>query len=112
MPVSEGKRYFPGIFVQRTSLFYLFHKLPSWRMVGAWELPGGKGIGYKYEKLVWLQEAFPKIGKWPRQLWWRRFKIGSPRPGDYPMTELRQLPGMVRVGFSKLIYVALYGADR
>ena len=104
LPALENLMDSHDVFVHRNSLFYLFRKLPSWMKVGASELPDGKGIDYRYEKMGPQQDTFPRVGKWPRSLWWRLFEIDSPRPGDYPTAELR-LPGMVRVGFSKLMYI-------
>ncbi|NIJ08751.1 nitrite reductase/ring-hydroxylating ferredoxin subunit [Sphingomonas vulcanisoli] len=104
MPALENLQDSHDIFVHRRSLFYLFRKLPSWATVGVSLTDDGRGVDIRYDKMGPAQAEYETVGKYPRQVWWRRFKINSPRPGQYPKTELR-LPGVVRIGFSDLMYV-------
>lgn len=104
MPAVENLMDSHDVFVHRSSVFFLFRKLPCWMEVGASELPDGKGVDFKYTKMGPLQDTYPRVGRWPRHGWWRQAKINSPKPGEYPTTELR-LPCLVRVGFASLMFV-------
>jgi nitrite reductase/ring-hydroxylating ferredoxin subunit len=104
LPAVENLMDSHDIFVHRNSPFYLFRKLPSWLSVGADVTADGKAINLTYTKMGPLQDDYPAVGRWPKQIWWRRWNMNSPKPGEYPTTELR-LPGIVRVGFSGMMYV-------
>ena len=104
MPALENLMDTHDVLVHRTSLFYLLRKLPCWIGVSAIDLPDGRGIDFKLVKMGPLQDEYPKVGKWPRSLWWRRFKLDSPKDGDYPTSQLR-MPGLVRIGLARLMTV-------
>ncbi len=104
MPAVENLMDSHDVFVHRSSIFFLFRKLPCWMNVAATELPDGKGVDFKYSKMGPVQDTYKRVGRWPRHGWWRQTKINSPKPGEYPTTELR-LPCVVRVGFATLMFV-------
>lgn len=104
MPSVENLQDSHDTFVHRNSLFYFFRKLPAWVKVGASELPDGKGIEVRFDKVGPAQDRYPALGNWPRRHWWRRLKLNSARPGQYPTTEL-MLPSVVRVGFAGLRFI-------
>ena len=104
LPGLENLQDTHDLFVHRNSIFFLFVKIPAWAKVGAVETPDGRGVSYKYEKVGPLQANYPKIGKWPPKVWWRRFQVGSANQTEYLTAELK-LPGLVRVGFSAHMYL-------
>ncbi len=104
LPATENLMDSHDVFVHRRSPFYLFRKLPAWVQVGAELSADGRAIDYRYTKMGPTQDTYPQVGKWPRQVWWRRFNVSAPVPGEYPTTQLR-LPCLVRVGFSSLMFV-------
>jgi nitrite reductase/ring-hydroxylating ferredoxin subunit len=104
LPAVENLMDSHDIFVHRNSPFYLLRKLPAWLKVGADELADGRAIQLSYAKMGPLQDTYPAIGRWPKSNWHRLFNVNSPRPGEYPRTELR-IPGIVRIGFSDMMYV-------
>jgi hypothetical protein len=81
----------------------LFTKIPAWAEVASETMADGRGVSYKYSSIGPLQEDYPKLGRWPKRVWWRRFKIGAPN-GEYLTAELR-LPGLTRVGFTTLMFI-------
>lgn len=104
LPAVENLMDSHDIFVHRNSPFYLLRKLPSWLKVGASELEDGKAINLTYTKMGPAQDTYPVVGTWPKTIWYRLFNMNSPRPGEYPRTELR-VPGIVRIGFADMMYV-------
>ena len=103
LPGLENLMDTHDLFVHRNSPFYLFTKIPAWAEVAAETMPDGRGVSYRYSKIGPLQEDYPDLGKYPKQVWWRRFKIGAPS-GEYLTAQLR-LPGITRVGFTTLMFV-------
>ena len=104
LPGLENLQDTHDLFVHRNSIFFLFVKIPAWAKVGATETPDGRGVSYRYEKVGPIQADYPKVGKWPRSVWWRRLKIGSANQTEYLTAELK-LPGLVRVGFNAHMYL-------
>ncbi|MDP3137099.1 MAG: aromatic ring-hydroxylating dioxygenase subunit alpha [Burkholderiaceae bacterium] len=104
LPATENLMDSHDVFVHRRSPFYFFRKLPAWVTVGAELSDDGTAINYKYTKMGPIQDVYPKVGKWPGQVWWRRWNVSAPVPGEYPTTQLR-LPCVVRVGFASLMFV-------
>ena len=103
LPGLENLMDTHDLFVHRNSLFYFFTKIPAWAEVDAATMEDGRGVSYKYKKVGPLQDQYPGLGKWPKQVWWRRFKIGAADNGEYLTAQLR-LPGITRVGFSTLMF--------
>jgi nitrite reductase/ring-hydroxylating ferredoxin subunit len=103
LPGLENLMDTHDLFVHRNSPFYLFTKIPAWAEVASETMADGRGVSYKYSSIGPLQEDYPKLGRWPKRVWWRRFKIGAPN-GEYLTAELR-LPGLTRVGFTTLMFI-------
>lgn len=103
LPGLENLMDTHDLFVHRNSMFYLFVKIPSWAETKSEIMQDGRGVSYKYGKMGPLQEDYPGLGKWPKQVWWRRFKIGAPE-GEYVQATLR-LPGITRVGFTSQMFI-------
>ncbi len=104
LPATENLMDSHDLFVHRVSIFYLFLKLPAWVSVRATAASDGDAVDYRYDKLGPPQAEYPVIGKWPRQVWWRRASMPAPAAEDYVTARL-QLPSVIRVGFSRLMYV-------
>jgi nitrite reductase/ring-hydroxylating ferredoxin subunit len=104
LPGLENLMDTHDLFVHRNSPFYFFTKIPAWAEVVSETTPDGRGVRYKYGAMGPLQETYPGLGKWPRHVWWRRFKIGAPDNGEYLTAELR-LPGITRVGFTSQMFI-------
>ena len=104
MPSLENLQDSHDTFVHRNSLFYFFRKIPAWVKVGASEMPDGKGVEVRFDKVGPPQAKYPEVGNWPKRNWWRRITMNSARPGEYPSTEFL-LPSVVRVGFSGLRFI-------
>ena len=104
LPGLENLMDTHDLFVHRNSPFYLFTKIPAWAEVESEKMADGRGVSYQYGAIGPLQEKYPGLGKWPKQVWWRRFKIGAPDDGEYLTAELR-LPGITRVGFTSLMFI-------
>ncbi len=103
LPGLENLMDTHDLFVHRNSPFYLFTKIPAWADVASEVMPDGRGVSYRYSKIGPIQESYPNLGKWPKNVWWRWFKIGAPS-GEYLTAELR-LPGITRVGFTTLMFI-------
>ncbi len=103
LPGLENLMDTHDLFVHRNSPFYLFTKIPAWADVASETMEDGRGVSYRYSKIGPLQESYPNLGKWPKRVWWRRFKIGAPE-GEYLTAQLR-LPGITQVGFTSLMFI-------
>ena len=103
LPGLENLMDTHDLFVHRNSPFYLFTKIPAWADVASETMEDGRGVAYRYSKVGPLQDEYPKLGKWPKRVWWRRMKIGAPE-GEYLTAQLR-LPGITRVGFTTLMFI-------
>lgn len=105
LPTVENLLDTHDIIVHRNSLFYFFRKLPSWQRCGAAETPDGKAVDIKFEAMGPPQDTYPAVGTWPpTKPWWKFMGLPSPKPGEYPMSQLR-LPAIVRVGFADMAFV-------
>lgn len=104
LPATENLMDSHDVIVHRRSPFYFFRRLPAWVKVGAEVDEKGDAINLKYTKIGPIRDDYPGVGKWPRRIWWRRFNVSAPVPGEYPTAQMR-LPGVIRVGFSSLMFV-------
>jgi len=66
-----------AIFVHRTSPEMVFQKIPTWGKMVVKSLPDGKGL-YVQGPGVEMQTAYPGLGKFPRNLWWRVLSRRTP----------------------------------
>jgi phenylpropionate dioxygenase-like ring-hydroxylating dioxygenase large terminal subunit len=103
LPTVENLLDTHDIVVHPNSAYFYFRKLPSWQRPGASDSDDGKGVNLRFDKMGPAQDEYPGLGTWPKQVWWRFAGLPSPKPGEYPISQIR-VPAIVRVGFADMAF--------